>query len=91
MEIIKKIMLDMLTTDSVSVVVKQFTRINGNEIQMGNPIRKTYCNSANNRQLLIDEVGEPYTTSVFAVWGDTPTAEDVVTSVSDVEYTQDGS
>lgn len=63
----------MLTADSVSVVTKQFTEINGNEIQIGDQTRKTYCNSEIDRQLLIDEVGEPYTTSIFAVWGDTTT------------------
>ena len=38
--------------------------------------RKAYNNSSIDRQLLIDELGEPYTTAIFAIWGDNPTVTD---------------
>lgn len=75
-KITKKITVDLLTPTSVSIVTEKFATVGGVEQQIGNRERKAYSNSKIGRQSLIDEVGEPYCSSVFIVWGDTPTVED---------------
>ncbi len=71
----KKFLIDMLTENTVSIVTTFFVTIDGEEIEVKRT-RKAYNNSALDRQLLIDELGEPYTTAIFAIWGDTPTVTD---------------
>lgn len=71
----KKILIDMLNENTVSIVTVFLTTIDGEQIEVKRT-RKAYNNSSIDRQLLIDELGEPYTTAIFAIWGDNPTVTD---------------
>lgn len=75
-KVIKTITVDLLTTDTVSIITKKFATVEGQKQQVGEIERKAYSNSALGRQALIDEVGKPYVSAVFAVWGDEPTLKD---------------
>lgn len=72
----EKIILDMLTQDSVSVKVQKYTTVNGKEYPIGQPHRKAYSNNARGRQEVETELPEPQRNAIFAVWGDTPTISD---------------
>lgn len=74
---IEKITLDMLTQDSVSLKRQQYTTVDGVEYPVGQPWRRAYANSTAGRTQVQTEVAEPYLTAIFAVWGDSPTIEDV--------------
>lgn len=67
--------LDLLTKNSVSVLTIITINYNGKKIEVEHT-RKTYCNSIIGRNELLHEVGEPYYTSVLAIWGDEPTVID---------------
>lgn len=69
----KKITLDMLTQDSVSLKKQQYAVIDGKECPVGEPWRRAYVNSINGRTRVQTEVTEPYKSAIFAVWGDVPT------------------
>lgn len=71
----KKFLIDMLNENTVSIVTVFLATIDGEEIEVKRT-RKAYNNSSIDRQLLIDELGKPYTTAIFAIWGDTPTVTD---------------
>ena len=73
----EKITLDMLTQDSVSVKKQKYFEQDGQQYPIGLPWRRSYMNSEQGRALVNAEVPEPYKSSIFAVWGDTPTVEDV--------------
>jgi hypothetical protein len=73
---IEKIILDMLTQDSVSLKKQQYTSIDGVEYPIGHPWRRAYVNSSQGRAQVQAEVEEPYRTAIIAVWGDTPTVDD---------------
>ena len=69
-------MLDMLTTDSVSVKKEYEQEINGEVQTAGDPWRRAYINSVQGRQQVQDELPEVYKNAIFAVWGDKPTVTD---------------
>lgn len=56
-----KIYLDNFTKDSVDL------RMQGNELW-----RRSYANSIIDRQLVEQEVIEPYKSVIFMMWGDSP-------------------
>ena len=73
---VKKITLDMLTADSVSIKKQQYTVVDGKEYPIGEPWRRAYINSVQGRAQVQAEVPEPYLSAIMAVWGDAPTVPD---------------
>lgn len=73
---IEKITLDLLTANSVSIKKQQYALVDGKEYAVGEPWRRAYVNSEKGREQVNTEVIEPYSTAIFAVWGDTPTVDD---------------
>lgn len=67
----EKIIIDMLTSDYVSIVKERYITIDGEE-KMIDRVRTAYSNSEQDRQA-ISELGVPYSTAVLAVWGNEPT------------------
>lgn len=70
---IEKYTVDMLNQNGVSLLYQKFT---DEGEQIGKNWRKGYMNSAQGR-IEAEEIPEPYLSAVFAVWGDTPTVEEV--------------
>jgi hypothetical protein len=70
---VERIILDMLTQDSVSVKTQKYTVIEGIEYTVGQPHRKTYINSIRGRQEAEIELPDAQKNAVFAIWGDVPT------------------
>lgn len=73
MDIKTKITLDMLTTDSVSVLKQQYITVDGTDIRVGENVRNAYMNTQTEREQLKAKLPEEYYNAVIAVWGDTPT------------------
>lgn len=73
MEIREEKTVDMLTTDSVSILTQKFIEIDGVKTQVGNNRRCAYVNSKTSREDLQKDQPKDVVTSVFAIWGDTPT------------------
>ena len=73
MDIKTKITLDMLTTDSVSVLRQQYITVDGTDIRVGENVRNAYMNTQTEREQLKEILPEEYYNAVMAVWGDTPT------------------
>ena len=78
MELTTKITLDMLTQDSVSVLKQQLLTFNDVEMQVGGNIRNTYTNCISGRKLIKSILPNDYYNAVIAVWGDTPTVEEII-------------
>lgn len=77
-EITKEYLLDALTVNSVSVLVKQFIQLDGEseKQQIGKPVRISYVNSVNGRKEVLAELPENFARGILEVWGDTPTVPD---------------
>lgn len=73
MEIKVRKTVDMLTTQTVSILTQKFIELDGIETQVGNGHRCAYSNSTIGRQELQNSEPEDVIASVFAIWGDTPT------------------
>jgi hypothetical protein len=73
----EKTYLDSLTADHVHLRKQNYTTIDGVEYPIGNPWRRAYVNSTSGRAQVQADVAEPYLTAIMAVWGDSPTIEDV--------------
>ena len=73
MEIKEKKTVDMLTTDSVSILTQKFIDVDGVETQVGENHRCAYANSVTGRQDLQKQEPQDVVNSVFAIWGDVPT------------------
>lgn len=73
---VKKITLDMLTNDTVSVKTQDFATIDGQQYAIGQPHRKAYVNSAEGRAAVSAELPTAQANAIMAVWGDTPTVTD---------------
>lgn len=71
----KTITLDLLTKNSVSVLTIITIDYNGKRVEVEHT-RKAYSNSSTGRRELLYEVGEPYYTSVLAIWGEEVTTDD---------------
>ena len=72
MEIKEKKTVDMLTTDSVSILTQKFIEVDGVETQVGENHRCAYTNSTTGRQNLQKQEPKDVVNSVFAIWGDSP-------------------
>jgi hypothetical protein len=72
----EKIVLDMLSQDSVSVKKQQYTTIDGIEYAIGEPWRRAYVNSTSGRVAVQAELPQAQQDAIFAIWGDTPTVTD---------------
>lgn len=73
MEIKEKKTVDMLTTDSVSILTQKFIDVDGVETQVGENHRCAYANSETGRNELQKQEPQDVVNSVFAIWGDVPT------------------
>ncbi|MGN0491729.1 hypothetical protein [Ruminococcus sp.] len=73
MEIKERIALDMLTTDSVSVLKQQYITVDGTDIKVGDNVRNAYMNTQTERELLRTKLPEEFYNAVMAVWGNSPT------------------
>lgn len=73
MEIKEKIILDMLTSDSVSVLKQQFISVDGTDIKVGENVRNAYMNTQSEREQLKEILPDEFYNAVMAVWGNTPT------------------
>lgn len=73
MEIKEKLTLDMLTTDSVSVLKQQYITVDGTDIKVGDNIRNAYMNTQTERELLKAKLPVEFYNAVIAVWGNSPT------------------
>ena len=67
-----KIIIDMLTETSVSIIFSTQIEYNNKKIELERT-RRAYSNSEPDRQALLKEIGEPYYTAVISIWGETPT------------------
>ena len=79
MEIKEKKTVDMLTTDSVSILTQKFIEIDGVETQVGQNHRRAYVNSEVGRKYLKENEPTYIVNSVFSIWGDKPTIEELTT------------
>lgn len=73
MEIKEKKTVDMLTTNSVSILTQKFIDVDGVETQVGENHRCAYANSETGRNELQKQEPQDVVNSVFAIWGDVPT------------------
>lgn len=78
MEIKEKITLDMLTSDSVSVLKQQYISVDGTDIKVGDNVRNTYMNTQTERDNLSVKLPEEFYNAVIAVWGNAPTVVEPV-------------
>ena len=72
MEIKEKIILDMLTTDSVSVLKQQYITVDGTDIRVGENVRNACMNTQTERELLRVKLPDEFYNAVIAVWGNSP-------------------
>lgn len=77
MEIKEEKTVDMLTSDSVSVLTQNFTYVKGVKTQVGENHRCAYVNSETGRNMLQENEPTYIVNAVFAMWGDTPTIEEM--------------
>lgn len=77
MEITYVYTLDLLTADSVSVVIEKFIQMDGELVQVGKRNRVAYVNSAHDRTALEEVLPESHYNAVIAMWGDEPTVPDI--------------
>ncbi|GIQ70898.1 hypothetical protein DUZ99_08745 [Xylanibacillus composti] len=73
---IKKITLDMLTPDSVSVKTQQYVIVDGVEYPIGQPHRIAFVNNAAGRAAINGELPPAQANAIMAVWGNGPTIAD---------------
>lgn len=69
----ERIIIDMLTEVSVSVVTKKYVEVDGIEMDVGEPHRKAYANSTQGRIEVEKELPSPQVAAIFSIWGDEPT------------------
>ena len=74
-EVTKTYTLDQLNSDYVNVLIESSVNIEGQAYKLPNS-RISYSNSTIGRQKIEEELPEPYSTAIFAVWGDQPTIQD---------------
>ena len=72
-DITEKKTVDMLTSDSVSILTQKFITIDGVVSQVGENHRRAYENSESGRKLLQEGEPQEVVNSVLSIWGDTPT------------------
>ncbi|WP_394884045.1 hypothetical protein [Clostridium butyricum] len=74
-----KIIIDMLTQDGVSIRKQQYVTVNGEEYSIGEPWRKAYLNSVEDRKDLQSEINEPFLSAIMVMWGSAPTVNEKTT------------
>lgn len=72
--------VDMLTVDSVSILTQKFMEDDGEIVQVGKNHRKGYVNSGSGRAELQEKEPPEVAEAVLAIWGDTPTVQDICTT-----------
>lgn len=70
MELKEKVTLDMLTSESVSVLKQQFITVNGVEMQVGSNERNSFSNTKEDREVLKNVLSDEYYAAVIAMWGE---------------------
>ena len=86
LEIKERKTVDMLTTDSVSILTKKFIDVDGAETQIGENHRCAYVNSETGRNMLQENEATDVVNSVLAIWGNEPTIEEMdITENKEVE------
>ena len=65
MELKEKVTLDMLTSESVSVLKQQFITVNGVEMQVGSNERNSFSNTKEDREVLKNVLSDEYYTAVI--------------------------
>lgn len=73
MNIEEKKTVDMLTSDSVSILTQKFIKEEERFSQVGEDHRKAYVNSETERKELMENEPTEVVESVMAFWGDMPT------------------
>ena len=76
MDIKEKITIDMLTTDSVSILRQKFISIDNQDMQIGSNIRNAYTHSIFGREKIQKILPEKFYDAIISVWGDTPTIDE---------------
>lgn len=76
MEIQEEKTVDMLTSQSVSILTQKFIELDGIKTQVGNNNRCAYVNSEPGRQSLQENEPSEVVSAVFAIWGNEPNVED---------------
>ena len=79
MEIKEKKTVDMLTSESVSILTQKFIDLDGVQTQVGKNHRKSYVNTEVGRKAITESEPEDVVSSVMAIWGDKPTIEELTT------------
>ena len=74
--------LDMLTSDSVSILRKNYIEFGGQKQYTGNT-RNAYMNSTSGRKAVAGILPSEYYNAVIAVWGSAPTVQDPESGVSE--------
>ena len=72
----KTFALEQLTQKSVNVVINEFIEIDGQTYPLGGNQRVCYNNIPRDRARLQDVLPIEYVNAIFAIWGDTPIADD---------------
>ena len=70
------IAIDNLTDKSVTVTNKQVVTVDNIDYVVGRSSIKSYANSENGRNQLINDVNDPFCEAILLVWGDTPLIEE---------------
>ena len=78
-----KIIIEFLNENSVTIVKRNVITDQGKDYYVGNPHRTSYLNSENGREVLRNEVIEPYYSSIMEIWGDTPTVVDNIEEIQE--------
>lgn len=65
----KKIIIENLTQDSVTIHILHYIVFNGQELQTRDLHTCTYINNEEQRNILISEVPKPYIDAILSVWG----------------------
>ena len=78
MELTEKITLDMLTANSVSVVVQKYINYNGIVMPIGDITRNTYMNTVSEREFIKTILPNEYYNAVMAVWSNQATVDEPI-------------
>lgn len=70
---IKKISIERLNGESVTIITQKFIEDEGELLPVGVPHACAYVNSAQGRQDIAKVLDDKYLTAVMSVWGDEPT------------------
>ena len=81
MEINEEKTVDMLSTESVSILTRKEVKS-----QVGENHRRTYLNSVSGREELLKEQTENVVNAVFAIWGSEPVVEEPIIEEEDEDY-----